>query len=193
MAPCTFPLNQHPEGRLVISARTEGDPLALVPALRQALAAADPNLAIAQAGTGLAVAGPSSLFLQVAAGLTGILGGFALALALAGLYGALSHVVLRRRREIGLRLALGADRSGILRMVLRDGLRPVGAGIVVGLGLGAMARLALTPLFDRLLPPLDLLVLTIVPALMLTCGVAACVLPARRASRVDPNLALRDL
>ena len=187
------PLTQHYEGRLVIGARTDDDPALLVPVVRQTLAAADPTVAVAQAGTGMAIAGPSNLFLQITAGLTGVLGGFALALALAGLYGALSHVVLKRRREIGLRVALGANRPDILRLVLRDGLRPVISGIVLGLALGAVARLWLTPLFNRLLPPLDPFVLAVVPLLLLACGIAACLIPARRASRVDPNLALRDL
>ncbi len=187
------PLTQHYEGRLVIGARTSDDPASLVPVVRQTLAAADPTIAVAQAGTGMTIAGPSSLFLQITAGLTGVLGGFALALALAGLYGALSHVIHRRRREMGLRMALGANRPDILRLVLRDGLRPVISGIVLGLVFGGMVRLGLTPLFDRLLPTLDPFVLTVVPLLLLACGVLACLIPARRASNVDPNLALRDL
>jgi predicted permease len=187
------PFSQHYEGRLVFSARTDGDPAGLVPGIRQALSSADPNLAVAQATTGAALRGQENVFLQVSAGLTGILGGFALALALAGLYGALSHVVLRRRREIGLRMALGATRAQILNMVLRDGLRPVVAGIVLGLGLGMIARQWMASLLLRLLPAPDPFILAIVPALLLACGIAACLIPARRAARVDPNLALRDL
>ena len=187
------PFSQHYEGKLVIAARTPGDPAALVTAIRQSLAAVEPDVAVAQAGTAMAIAGPSNVFLQVTAGLTGILGGFALALALAGLYGALSHIVLRRRREIGLRLALGASRLDILRMVLRDGLRPVISGIALGGVLGVIARLWMTPLFERLIPTLDPFVLAVVPLLLLACGALACLIPARRASNVDPNLALRDL
>jgi ABC-type antimicrobial peptide transport system permease subunit len=187
------PFSQHYEGKLVIAARTPGDPAALVTAIRQSLAAAESDVAVAQAGTGMAIAGPSNVFLQVTAGLTGLLGGFALALALAGLYGALSHIVLRRRREIGLRLALGASRLDILRMVLRDGLRPVISGIALGVVLGVIARLWMTPLFERFIPALDPFVLSVVPLLLLACGALACLIPARRASNVDPNLALRDL
>jgi predicted permease len=188
-----LPFSQHYEGRLVFSARTDGDPADLVPMIRQALSAAEPTLAVAQATTGAALRSQENVFLQVSAGLTGILGGFALALALAGLYGALSHVVLRRRREIGLRIALGASGQQILHMVLRDGLRPVIAGIVLGLGLGMIARQWMASLILRLLPAPDPFILVLVPALLLACGVAACLIPARRASRVDPNLALRDL
>jgi predicted permease len=187
------PFTQHYEGNLVVAVRTPGDPAGLVPAVRKSLAAVDPDVAVVQAGTGIAIAGPSNLFLQITAGLTGILGGFALALALAGLYGALTHVILRRRREIGLRMALGASRRDILRMVLRDGLRPVVSGIALGLALGVLARVWMTPFFERLIPALDPFVLTVVPLLLLACGAVACLIPARRASRVDPNLALRDL
>jgi ABC-type antimicrobial peptide transport system permease subunit len=157
------------------------------------LAAIEPAAAVEQAGTGLAIAGPDKVFLQVTSAITGLLGTFALVLALVGLYGALSQVVARRRREIGLRIALGASRSDVVRMVLRDGLRPVISGIVLGLVLGAIVRFALQPLFYRLLPSLDPLVLTAVPLLLLAAGAAACLIPARRASQVDPNQALKDL
>ena len=105
----------------------------------------------------------------------------------------LSHVVARRTWEIGVRVALGADRKKIMSMVLRDGLVPVGYGIAIGLVAGIMARMLLRLFFIRLLPALDPGVLTVVPLLMLLAGIAACYLPARRAARVDPNIALREL
>ena len=188
-----LPLDQHYEGRLVLSARASDDPAMLVSALRRALKAVDPEVAISQAGTGVAVAGTSNLFLQVTAGLASLLGSFALVLALAGLYGALSHIVTRRTREIGVRLALGASAQSIVRMVVVDGLRPVVYGVVIGLALGLLARLALQPLFVRLLPTFDPFALAIAPVSMLVAAVVACYLPARRAARVDPNVALRNL
>lgn len=188
-----LPFAQHYEGRLVLAVRTSGDPGNLVGVLRQALRSVDPGVAVTQAGTGLAVAGPSNVFLQVTAGLAGVLGSFALVLALAGLYGVLSHIVARRTWEIGVRVALGADRTKIMGMVLRDGLVPVGCGIGAGLMAGIMARMLLRPFFVQLLPALDPGVLTVVPALMLLAGIVACYLPARRAARVDPNIALREL
>jgi predicted permease len=188
-----LPFEQQYEGRLVIVARATGDPGPVVGAIRQAISAADPGLAVVQSGTGPALAGPSNMFLQVTAGLTGALGMFALVLALIGLYGALSHVVLRRRREIGVRMALGATRPDVVRLVLRDGLKPVVLGVVVGLAVGAVARMAVSPMFERLMPALDPFVLIVVPVSMLLAGAAACLIPARRASRVDPNVALRDL
>jgi ABC-type antimicrobial peptide transport system permease subunit len=122
-----------------------------------------------------------------------MLGTFAVVLALAGLYGALSHIVVRRTREIGVRVALGAGPRDILRMVLRDGLSPVLTGVVAGAALSVVARMWMRPVFVRLLPAFDPVVLGMVPLLLLAAGAAACLLPARRASRVDPNVALREL
>ena len=188
-----LPWDQQYEGRLVLSARAKGDPEALIGALRQSLAATDPGVAIAQLGTGLAVAGPSMTFAQIAAGLAGTLGGFGLLLALAGLFGVMSHVVSRRTREIGVRLALGASPSGIQGLILREGLSPVVVGIVAGGALAAIVRMSLQPMFERLVPATDFLALAFVPALLLLAGAVAAILPARRASRVNPNVALRDL
>jgi ABC-type antimicrobial peptide transport system permease subunit len=122
-----------------------------------------------------------------------VLGALALILALAGLYGVLSHLVERRTREIGVRMALGAARTDMYRMVVRDGLRPVVAGVVIGLLIGVLVRRALTPFFARLLPTVDPAVMIVLPLLMLAAGVVAAYLPARRAARVDPNVALREL
>ena len=105
----------------------------------------------------------------------------------------LAHVVSTRTREVGVRMALGASRRDVVHMVLRDGVQPVVSGIIGGLMVGIIARMLLTPLFVRLLPPLDPIVLTVVPATMLAAGIAACYLPARRAAQVDPNVALRQL
>ena len=186
------PFDQQTEGHLVFSARTTGDPTRAMTTLRQTLAGIDPTLAIAQLSTGPSLVATEMLFFRVTAGLAAMLGAFALVLALAGLYGVLSHVVGRRTREIGVRIALGADRARIVRMVVRDGLHPVASGIVLGLILGAIARMSLSPMFTRLAPAMDPVVLTSVPLAMLAAGALACYLPARRAAKIDPNVALRD-
>jgi predicted permease len=185
------PFEQQPERHLAFAVRT-ADPDAALPLLRQTLAAIDPDLALTQLTTGESLAGADVLFFRVMGGLSGVLGAFALVLALAGLYGVLSHLVGRRTREIGLRIALGADRRRVIAMVLRDGLGPVVAGVALGLGAGALARLALRPMFDRLTPAVDPVALAIVPVAMIAAGVLACVVPARRAASVDPNVALKD-
>jgi predicted permease len=188
-----LPLDQHYEANLVLAARTDRDPQSIVPSLRAAIAAVDSSLAVVQIGTGLALAGPDTMFPRIAGGFAGLLGSMALVLALAGLYGVLSHVVSARTREIGVRLAIGADASAIRRMVLREGLSPVLLGLVAGLGLSLIVRAALQPMFLRLVPAADVSLMLFVPALFIAAGLAACYVPAIRASRVDPQVALRNL
>ena len=120
------------------------------------------------------------------------MGGFSIVIALAGLYGVLAHLVSQRTREIGLRMALGAARTDVMRLILGDGLKPVGVGIFTGLAVGARLRLGAQPLFANLLPPMNWTILAVVPMMLLAAGAFACYLPARRASRVDPNVALRE-
>jgi predicted permease len=188
-----LPLDQQFERRLVLSARAPGDPAGAAGALRRALASIDPGIAVSRAGVAATVIGPQNLFLEVVMALASLLGAFALVLALAGLYGALSHIVSGRTREMGVRLALGASAPRIVRMVVRDGLVPVLVGIAVGGALAVVARMALQPMFVRMLPKLDPLALALAPASMLIAAVIACYVPARRAARVDPNVALRSL
>jgi putative ABC transport system permease protein len=187
------PWSQQFDGRVVFAVRTSGDPAERLGDLRQALATAAPDLAVAQMGTGEAVAGPSNLFAGIAAGVAGSLGAFGLLLALAGLMGVLSHLVSRRTREIGVRLALGATASQARRLVLGDGLRPVLIGIAVGIALAAAAQQSLELVSPMLVPPLDITALAVLAGLLTGAGALACYLPARRASRIDPAVALRDL
>ena len=187
-----LPLDQQPERILTITARVSDEPRALLAPMRAAFAAIDPDVAIEQLTTGQSLTAFDVVFLRVLGGLALVLGSIALILALAGLYGVLSHIIGRRTREIGVRIALGADRGRILRMVLRDGLHPVVLGVVVGLVLGAVARMSLSPMFRRFAPVMDPWVLVVVPAAMIAAGALACYLPARRAARIDPTVALRD-
>ena len=133
------------------------------------------------------------LVLRIIASLAGSLGGVALLLAMVGLYGVLSHVVARRTREIGIRIAMGADRRRILSLVLRDGFRPVLSGLVIGLFVGVALRVILKATVVTSISPVDLVVFSLVPVPFVLAAVAACYVPAARAARVDPNVALRDL
>lgn len=90
-------------------------------------------------------------------------------------------------------MALGADRARIMRMMISDGFRPVALGIVVGVGFGALARVAMRPIFVRLLPAIEPGALIAVPILFIVFALIACYFPARRAARVDPSVALRNL
>jgi predicted permease len=188
-----LPLDQHYEPRLVLAARVEGGAEAFVGQFRAAIASVDPDLALVQIGTGLALAGPDTTFARIVSTSASLLGLMALALAVAGLYGVLSQVVAGRTREIGVRLALGAGAPAIRRMVIAQGLRPVVVGLVAGLGLSLIARAAMQPFFLRLLPRTDATLIILLPVLFLGAGLVACYVPARRASRIDPNVALRNL
>jgi len=188
-----LPFAQQPERRLVFSARAaDGDPSAILSVIRSAVAAADRSVGIGQIGPGEAVLAPPSIFAQVSAAVTGLLGGFALVLAMSGLYGILSQIIARRTREIGVRLALGAGRRDILRLIVREGLSPVVLGLVVGGLLAWLGRQSLRTLV-LLVPGADLVALAVVPALLLVVGFLACYLPARRAAGLDPTVPLRDL
>jgi predicted permease len=123
--------------------------------------------------------------------LLGIFAGLALALAAVGTYGVLSYLVTERQREIGIRMALGADRTSVLGLVLRQGLSTTLIGLVLGVG-GALAltRLASSLLFE--VRPTDPLTFGAVAGVITLVALVACVVPARRATRVDPMVALRE-
>jgi ABC-type antimicrobial peptide transport system permease subunit len=121
----------------------------------------------------------------------GVFALFALLLAVVGVYGVLSHLVTQGRHDIGVRMALGADRWRIVRMVVRQGMELTVAGVVLGL-LGAFA---LTRVMSALLFGVgahDVLTFAAVPLILLLVALLASLIPARRATRVDPVVALRD-
>jgi ABC-type antimicrobial peptide transport system permease subunit len=116
--------------------------------------------------------------------------GLSLLLAGVGLYGVLSYLVTQRVAEIGIRIALGAQRSEVLRIVLLDGLRPVFVGLLVGLAGGAAAGALIRSILYGT-SPLDPLVLAAIVACLLLTAILACAVPAIRASRIEPMQALR--
>jgi len=128
---------------------------------------------------------------RLMATLSGFFGLLAALLATIGLYGVMSYMVARRTNEIGIRMALGADRTNVLSMVLREGGTLLAAGLVVGTGLAVLAgRFASAMLFG--LQPHDPLTLALAMGVLSAVAVAASYLPARRASRLDPIVALRE-
>ena len=121
----------------------------------------------------------------------GAFAGFALILAAVGVYGVMSYLVSQGTHDIGVRMALGAQRSSILRMVVRQGLELTGAGIVIGLiGAAVLTRVMASLLFG--VNALDLLTFSTVPVILAATAALACYIPALRATRVDPVIALRE-
>jgi ABC-type antimicrobial peptide transport system permease subunit len=110
-----------------------------------------------------------------------------------GLFGVLSDVVARRRREMALRLALGADAGRIMRLVLKGGLRPVAEGLVIGLGSAMVIRQFLRATQAPDMAAIDLVAFSSAGVLLLVSGLIACAVPARRAANVAPSEALREL
>ena len=123
--------------------------------------------------------------------LMGIFAVIALALAVIGIYGVMSYGVSRRTREIGLRMALGADRSKVLRAVVGRGVALLSCGVLLGTAAGFfLTRLIATLVYD--VSSTDPLTFTAAPALLMAVGIIACLVPAARATRIDPAIALRE-
>jgi putative ABC transport system permease protein len=168
------------------------DPSVGVAALRASIRQVDPNLSITSAGTS-AVLVYGFYPLRVIVMMAASLGALALVLAMSGLFGVLSHLVMKRTREIGIRLAIGAERADIFRLVLRDGLYPVVKGLLLGLGIGVASRIAVKTFVVTDVSAVDPWPLLLLPIPFVIAAFAACYFPAARASRVDPNVALKDL
>jgi putative ABC transport system permease protein len=169
----------------------DGDLGALTREVRQAVAQIDPELALFDLKTMDERAELSMSSRRTSMTLATIYGGVALFLSAIGIYGVLAYLVTQRRREIGIRVALGSTSAGIVRFVLRECLVLVAIGLALGLaGAVAMRRLIATQLYD--VHPLDPLVIGGVTLLLGITALAACVVPARRASRVDPMVVLHE-
>jgi putative ABC transport system permease protein len=185
-----FPLAQNYAARLNIVARTVGHPLDTAPAIQAAIRELDAGLPIySQRTLDDQVAGATSTE-HAAATLFGAFGVLALVLAAAGLYGVMSYLAGRRVREIGIRMALGANRADVLGLIMRHGVVVIAIGVVVGIA-GALIA---TQVLEQMLFGLsarDPLTLLGVALGMGAVAMAACYLPARRATRVDPMVALR--
>jgi predicted permease len=185
------PVAQHWRPDLVIMVRSTTDPVALAPALQDAVRDIDPALPRPLVRT-LEQETSIVLFPQrIAAIVTGVLGGVGLLLAAVGLYGIIAYSVSRRTREIGVRVALGAQRADVLGMVVREGMRLAGTGVVVGIGLAAVAtRLIAGFLFS--VSPIDTATFAGMSLLFVAVALLASYLPARRAAATDPLTALRS-
>jgi predicted permease len=186
-------LNRGAQSRLrimMVAVRTQGDPRAIAPALRQELRAIDPQLPILSINTLEEQLDDVLAQDWMIAELSGAFGGLAILLVSLGLFGLVSYRVALRISEIGIRLALGATRALVLRLILRESLMPVGVGMLVGI----VVALALTPVVSARLYGIHPAVpWTIAGAvtLLLAVGALAAFIPARRAASVDPMVTLR--
>jgi predicted lysophospholipase L1 biosynthesis ABC-type transport system permease subunit len=187
------PLAQQYRSPVTIVVRTASDPTALAAPLRRLLHQSDPDLPVFNVRTmerHLRESVFALMPLRMGASMAAVQGVVGLLLAVMGLYAVVSYAVARRTREIGVRMALGAARADVLRLVVRDGMRLS----LIGLGIGLLIASAVGLVLSRVLyglVPIDVPVLGGVTALLLVVSALACYLPARRATRIEPLAALR--
>jgi len=182
----TFPNMQ----ALQYAVRAKGDPATITTGVREAVHAVDPDLPIANYATLTTLVDTSTISDRFAMLLLGAFGILALILAAIGMYGVISYSVMQRTPEIGVRIALGAQRSQVFVMVLRQGCRLACAGIAIGV-VGALAATRLMTRFLYGVQSTDPVTFVAVSFLLMAIALLACYVPARKAMKVDPMIALR--
>ena len=187
-----LPLEQAPYARVSVMVETDARPESVLGAMRAVVTGIDPDVVIVDSSTVAADQAQLTLPIRLAAaGLAGV-GGVGLAIALLGLYAVSARAVRTRTREIGVRMALGANAGAVQAMVLRQSMAMLAGGLVPGLVLALIANSILRSTLYGL-GTLDVVTFVGVPACLVTAGLLAALRPARRASRVDPTVALREL
>lgn len=185
-----IPARQFPQSNMTVLVRTEGDALRMSSALRHQVALLDPDQPVSGITTLEKLCSDSVAAPRFNAQLMGMFGIVALLLSAVGIYGLLAHTVSARTQEIGIRMALGATPGDVQRLVIGQGVRLALTGVAIGLG----AAFALTRLMTSLLygvSPTDPVTFVSIACLLMLAAVLACYLPARRATKVDPMIALR--
>jgi predicted permease len=186
-----LPIGRFHQGETLLIAEGSGPAAARAAAMRAAAKELDPDLFVHSAMTAEAAAGAAFFLSRTGAGVLAGFGALALLMAAIGLYGVVSHTVTQRRKEVGIRLSLGATADEVVRMVMSNGLGLVGVGLVVGLA----AALPAGQILERFLfgvSGADPLTFLFVPVFLLAVALLAVWMPARRASRVHPAEALRS-
>jgi predicted permease len=190
--PCLYlPMRQNPGGDAILYVRTAGNPSLVLEAVQHEIRDVDPKVEVSDVRTGAKIMSQVLWNARVVLGLLGVFGLLALALASVGLYGILAYSVSGRQREIGVRMALGASRSSVLRLVLRQGMTLVCIGTGIGLALSLLIGRAFSSMLFGL-SPADPLSLAGASLVLLLVATLACYLPALAASRMDPMRALRE-
>jgi putative ABC transport system permease protein len=183
-------LQQNPASGAYIVVRTSGDPVGMTSSVRAAIRSVDKDLPVFRVTDMEEMVANSLSQRRLSTVLLGIFAFVAIALSTIGLYGLISYSVTQRTHEIGIRIAIGAARGDVMRMVIGQGMMLVGLGLVAGLvGAFALTRLMTTLLFG--VSATDPFVFAVVCGLLLIAATAAAWIPARRAVRIDPIIALR--
>jgi predicted permease len=186
-----FPYSQSAGRSMVVAIRTNGDPLALLPAARDAVHSIDRNLPLANVRTMTQLVDSSVGQRKLSMILLGVFSGIALLLASIGIYGVMSYSVAQRTRELGIRMALGAARPRVLALVVSQGMVLAAVGVAIGLVAAfALTRFLTNQLFG--VGATDPSTFALVSTLLIGVALLATLLPAMRATRVDPVVALRD-
>jgi putative ABC transport system permease protein len=185
-----LPASQSPLGDMTILIHTSNDPKSIVSALRQAVWSIDPNQPISNVNTLEQIVSDSIAQPRLNMLLMMLFGGLALLLSAVGIYGLLSYAVTQRTQEMGIRMALGANVTDVLKLVLKQGMFLALIGVAIGLaGAFALTRLMRGLLFG--VTPTDTTIFAGVAVVLTAVALLACYLPARRATKVDPLVALR--
>jgi putative ABC transport system permease protein len=185
-----IPYPQYPRVYASLAVRTSGNPDSYVSSIRSAIAAVDPDQPVFAVKSMAELLRESTVGITFAAQMMGALGVLALVLAAVGVYGVMSYVVADSKHELGIRMALGALRGNIMRLIIQRGMVLAVAGLAIGIPISIM----LVPLMGSFIPGLghaDLISLGVVSCVLAAVALAACFVPARRATRVDPIVALR--
>ena len=178
-------------GTMDVVVRVDGNPEMVLPSVRQIVRKIDAQLPLANIRTMEELIAASAAQPRLNAQLLGVFAAVALTIAVVGIYGVLAYSVHQRTREIGLRMALGASRSGVLRLVVGEGMAVGAAGIAAGLAAAFALSRALASLVVGI-PVHDPATFAAVAGVLALVALAACAVPARRASRLDPMVALRE-
>jgi predicted permease len=181
---------QAPEADIEVLVRTRGEPLQVLPEVRAAMAMLDPEVPIYDATTGADIAAAQVSATRVVMQLLAVFAGMAVVLAVTGIWGVVSYEVVQRRRELGIRLALGARSAQMVGLLVRDGLVSAALGIVAGMVMAAALTRYLTALLYEV-DPADPVAFAGAAAMLLVVALLAAWLPGRQATRIHPAETLR--
>jgi hypothetical protein len=190
--PCVYvPLEQNYSDAMILYVRSTGDPQQILIPVQREIHAAGPEILVGGTLAGREIIDRGLFQARLGVALLSIFGLLALGLASIGLYGIMAYSVNQRRREIGLRMALGAARTSVLALILKQGMSLVATGVLMGFAAALLVGRVMSSMLYGVSTgdPVSVMAAAIV---LLVVALAACYLPARRASRVDPLVALRE-